>query len=1236
MVQEKSVTLTQSVRVGLIHSLSGTMAISERPLLEAELMAIDEINKTGGILGCQIEPVTMDGASNPETFAQKAQELLSSGVQFLFGCWTSASRKAVKPIVEDADGLLWYPVQYEGLEESEHIVYTGSCPVQQIVPAVEWVLAHIGSRVFLVGSDYVFPRTANKLVRSQVENRGGSIVGERYVPQGGMSFTSIIEEIQRQKPDAVFSTVFGESNLAFYREYHAAGIDAQSIPIMAVCISETELQPIADVAAGHYACRNYFQSLNRPENHRFVANYKKRCGEASVCSAPMAMAYTQIHLWKRAAEAAGSLDVTQVRSHVVGCELLGPAGPIVIEANHHTSMCAYIGRATPHGQFEVLDSTAAIRPWPWLGIEDSKLPYKTAVKQAMAAYPEVQNALVELAVADKGFRESSRLNSLLLENMLDVVAQTDLVGSCEYASPSMKTVLGYDPKDMLGKSMFEYVHPDDLDNVVEIVRKALVAGTTAKFEYRYKHADGNYVWLESHGNPLLGEKGQVTGAVLSSRDITQRKKMEEVARESEDRYRTLFDSTNDAIFIHDMGGKFLETNKGACERLGYSREELFRMTPADINSPQYAATVAQRIEELRKVGHSLSEIAQVRRNGTIIPTELSSRIIDYKGKPAVLSIARDITERKRAEEALLATEAKYRQLVENIDELIYAGQFGTSAMVSPLTFMSDQVERILGYRAKEFLDDRSIWGRTLHPDDMAEVQATMQMVIEGKNVVRVYRMKKRNSEEYCWLEDHIVPQVDSTGRVTGYFGVARDITERKKAENALKESEERYKAIFEGASDGFLAADLKTNKFVFANPKICEITGYSLKELLELNVNDIHPKEDLPFVIDQFTKQAQGTLDVAKDIPILRKDKTVLYCDISSKVIEIGGQKRLVGFFRDITERKQIERMKDQFVSTVSHELRTPLTSIRASLGLLASGMSGTLPEKGQRMLEIAVTNTDRLVRLINDILDSERLASGKTPMEKKQCSAAQFVTQAADVMKPMAEKAGISLSVESQDAVLWADPDRIAQALTNLVSNAIKFSPKGGRIWVTAERRENQMVFKVRDEGRGIPPDKLGLLFERFQQVDASDAREKGGTGLGLSISKSIVEQHSGRIWVESTVGKGSTFFFTLPLPQETEAPVQPEATTEAQSTTRVLIIEDDPDLASILATMLQRHNIQPHLALHGRKGHSAQQTDAPRHDCTRLGSPGHGWLSCGSSFARRQYPPVTPLGRVYCERTQ
>lgn len=786
----------------------------------------------------------------------------------------------------------------------------------------------------------------------------------------------------------------------------------------------------------------------------------------------------------------------------------------------------------------------------------------------------------EIDQTDDALRESEQRFRRITENMLDMIAQTDLLGICEYASPSLKTVLGYDPKDMLGKSMFEYVHPDDLNNVLEIVRRALVAGTSAKFEYRYRHADGHYVWLESSGNPVLDEKGQLTGAVLSTRDITQRKQMEDAVRNSEAKYRMLFEKTPLGIYQTSLEGKLVTANPALVRLLGYDSEKEF--------------------------------------------------------------------------------------LAVNVERDLYKNP-----------------------------EDRKAW---------MERMRTRGEVRDAELV-----LKRKDGEELTVLDNaHVVH--DEHANPAYYEGALTDITEQNKVENALKESEEKYRAIFQGAGDGIIAADLKTQKFVFANPKICEMTGYSLNELLELNVNDFHPKQDLPFVIDEFTKQARGESDIAKDIPILRKDGTVLYCDINSRMVEIGGQKRLVGFFRDmterkkaeeairlseakyralvenatdlifligekgevmsinraatrflgktveqvlgkslfevypkeiatvfsqnvravletgksmtidekiafagnelwintrlepllddrgrayavtgvardITERKKIEEVKDQFVSMVSHELRTPLTSIRASLGLLTSGEIGTLPEKGQRMLEIAVTNTDRLVRLINDILDSERLASGKTPMDKKRCSARQLITQALDVMKPITEKTGISLSVESQDATLWVDPDRIVQALANLISNAFKFSPKGGRIWVTAERKENEMLFRVQDEGRGIPPDKLGLLFERFQQLDSSDAREKGGSGLGLSISRSIIEQHNGKIWVESTVGKGSTFFFTIPLLLE-EVPLQSEATTEAPSTGHVLIIEDDLDLANILAAMLKRHDFQPHIALTGGKG--------------------------------------------------
>ena len=235
-------------------------------------------------------------------------------------------------------------------------------------------------------------------------------------------------------------------------------------------------------------------------------------------------------------------------------------------------------------------------------------------------------------------------------------------------------------------------------------------------------------------------------------------------------------------------------------------------------------------------------------------------------------------------------------------------------------------------------------------------------------------------------------------------------------------------------------------------------------------------------------------------------------------------------FLRDISRRREIERTKDEFVSIVSHELRTPLSSIRGSLGLLASGVLAQSPAKADRMVQIALENTDRLVRLINDMLDIERIESAAVKLDCRACEAGALVDQAADAMRVAATLAGVSIEIVGASGALWADPDRIAQTLTNLISNAIKFSSRGGTMWLGAYTRDDEVVFEVRDEGRGIPPDKLESIFERFEQVDSSDAREKGGTGLGLAICRSIIDQHGGRIWAESSLGQGSTFRFALP----------------------------------------------------------------------------------------------------------
>jgi PAS domain S-box-containing protein len=256
----------------------------------------------------------------------------------------------------------------------------------------------------------------------------------------------------------------------------------------------------------------------------------------------------------------------------------------------------------------------------------------------------------------------------------------------------------------------------------------------------------------------------------------------------------------------------------------------------------------------------------------------------------------------------------------------------------------------------------------------------------------------------------------------------------------------------------------------------------------------------------------------------------------SAPIVEDGRIVGVVVTFMDITEERQREQFKDELISVVSHELRTPLTSIRSSIGLLTSGLVGTLPPTGQRMLEIAVTNTDRLIRLINDILDLERVDSGKVHMQRLECVVADLMRHAADGVRAMAERSGVVIDVGPCDGHVVGDPDRLLQVLINLLSNAIKFSPDGGTVWLEAEQTADEVILRVRDEGRGIPADKLESVFERFKQVHASDARDKGGTGLGLAICRGIVKQHEGQIWAESTVGAGTTMCVALPGPASYE----------------------------------------------------------------------------------------------------
>ncbi|MDO9009843.1 MAG: urea ABC transporter substrate-binding protein [Thiobacillus sp.] len=359
------------VTVGQLHSATGTMAISETGSIQAEQLAIDQINAMGGVLGRKIKVIKEDGASDWPTFAEKARKLLvSDHVAAVFGCWTSASRKAVLPVFEKENGMLYYPTFYEGLEQSKNVIYTGQEATQQIIWGLDWAKKEKKAKTFfLVGSDYIWPRTSMKIARKHVENfQKGSIVGEEYYPLGHTNFNSLINKIKLKKPDCVYCAVVGGSNVAFYKQLKAAGINAKKQFLLTISVTEDEVLGIGgENVEGFYSSMKYFQSLNNPNNIAFVKAFKAKYGPNAVIGDVTQAAYLGPWLWKATVEKAGSFDVDKIAAASAGIELkTAPEGYVKIHPNHHLWSKARIGQAQLNGQFKVVaESPALIEPNPF-------------------------------------------------------------------------------------------------------------------------------------------------------------------------------------------------------------------------------------------------------------------------------------------------------------------------------------------------------------------------------------------------------------------------------------------------------------------------------------------------------------------------------------------------------------------------------------------------------------------------------------------------------------------------------------------------------------------------------------------------------------------------------------------------------------------------------------------------------------------------------------------------------
>lgn len=600
-------------------------------------------------------------------------------------------------------------------------------------------------------------------------------------------------------------------------------------------------------------------------------------------------------------------------------------------------------------------------------------------------------------------------------------------------------------KQMLGYEDFEFpnhseewtkrIHPDDVDRVNVAVQEHFDQDTPFyQTQHRLLCKDGTYKWVFDQAKALRDETGKVIRMTGSHTDITKQKRAEAqlkqlnqdlearveartaALQESEKRFRSLFESAPDFIYVLNQDGMILQVNPTVINRSGYEKSELLGQPLPKFLSSQTQATCQQEFSSLLSSGNHRAEMEFVCKDGQILIMDCSCTLVkESPSEGYILVLQRDITERQKVA-------AERQQLLATVQR-------------------SDQ-------RWRSFLDN-------------------VRLMVVG---------------------------LDTSGRIN------------------------------------------------YVNPHFLALMGYQSQE--------IEGKNGLAILLPKYEQEQQQDFFQSlmdKQKPSHHASSVLTCCNKEEKVIawnttvlkdSHGDSTGLLSIGEDITERYAIDRMKDEFISVVSHELRTPLTSIHGALDLLTSGLLEPQSDRGQHVLNIAAENSSRLVHLVNDILELERLESGKVKLHQASVSTHELTQRAYELMELVAEREEIKLIVAATDLLIWADGDRLIQVLTNLLSNAIKFSPTSSIIWVSAEELTtpdgHQVKFTVKDQGRGIPSHKLERIFERFHQVDASDSRNNEGTGLGLAICNSIVHQHGGKIWAESTLGEGSCFSFTVPMSQQ------------------------------------------------------------------------------------------------------
>jgi PAS domain S-box-containing protein len=592
------------------------------------------------------------------------------------------------------------------------------------------------------------------------------------------------------------------------------------------------------------------------------------------------------------------------------------------------------------------------------------------------------------------------------------------------------------------------------------------------------------------------------------------------------------DSVPALVAVLDTAGRTVRMNQSCATLTGLSlADAVGRPFVEDVLESEDRHWVAARLREAAsgQVSGPHETVWRIaggntrRVSWTLRPLQGPNEEIQY-----IIVTGQDVTEQRETEKALHSSEARYREVVENSLGFIF-----TCSMEGRFTSLNAFTAETLGYRA-EALVGRAV-ADLLDRQGSADFQDCLRS-LESSEEWQGALALRRSDGVYRRIAFRS-RRMQLPGERPFVLNHGIDITEQHEAEQALHMATRQRELILESVGDGIYGIDLD-GRITFVNQAGAaalgctpeQLTGRDMHQVIHHTHADGTPYSRSTSPILQALRRCESIR--MRDEVFWRNNQTAFPVEYSANpILENGRVSGMVVAFRDVSERRRLEKMKDEFISTVSHELRTPLTSLRASLGLIASGSLDRRPEKQHQMVEMAIANSDRLIRLVNDILDFDRVGKGKLPLDRLPVEAMVLLRRAADVAYPQANQAHITLRIEAPPMQVLADEERILQVLNELVANALKFSQSDTTIRLSAHpSAEGQVTFSVDDQGRGISPEKLERIFDRFQQGDASDSRALGGTGLGLALCRSIVEQHGGRIWAESTPGMGSKFQFTLP----------------------------------------------------------------------------------------------------------